>query len=1108
MIAQGAATAPPSQTDSSFVTNFYARLFAGKNNSIYPYGVDPVFLQTSSLYNPVIFNNMPLFYNTSDDQQISVNGIPYGFHHLDMPGYDDGFPVLFENSLSQTRSAQLMQYLLDGSYLDASSDTMTAELLTYNPVLHILGYAQAMFQWRDDGSITGTVTLSGLPALDYLLPTDSAYATFQKVFVHELAPLWTLTLFFLGYAIIKMCRAIEELSRGYVPEEKSSLRRGLRLLAYHAAIEKYDVLMAFIIFIGAVYYTLYMAKYASSFVAQANYKVYDGASVSSAHWLLTARENPNGTNVDPIALSNLNVSTPSTPADPGRWILPKGSNDMETYVSVMASTHVMLEYWTVYGIIQAVVILMLVIRLLLALTFQSRVAVITKTLAIAFPELVHLVVIIVTVTSMWAMLAHVVFGWREEYVSTYEDSLFWHFTAMIDLNKTNAIYLAATGINSIQVSMLENILIETCFIIYQLLDSRLLVNFVVTVLIAAFIQIRYSNKGKTSTAVKDLGEVVFPNLARWVREQVLLMGRKSGAHPVVMTGRERFGAVAHFSRTSRVFPSSQSALKENEGAPLPGSTDIATSALPSKHSYTPSGSQGVAARLQQPSDRWLQQKLREDVLHGWHKQAPSERVHVVKIGDMYFEVEALHGALIPFSERHMKSSDVKPSTHGPASKAGKINEMPQKEQKKGVPVSEAAVEIVESTETEKDLKAREAMEACLHNESLSASSSDSQTEKPVVEKLRGGGDIEAGVQGKHSVAPDDSESSERYRDSAPEAHLRPRASAASQQSFRHASFLFDKVSQGFRSFRQVLGDRNKGHEDASTEDVAKPIFSVENLEADVRALLVAQRLHVKLYTSIQIRPEGSRNKVERRPLEPHHVDSVDEHGMDFHKHGAKEKKSMPLKPVLGSLSTTYAQLKDKVIAMERWSEAIHRSHNVTRYQLAQATEQIATYIAKRTGLPAALPLSLLVPQPVSASAHTEHVFNGQGPSMTDVTEACPKAIGTDDTQGDIRGDSTKAIESPGPSACAAEPSTSELLEHAMASTAGPTRSNASLEGVPEDCKSYSVQMQSSRDAAEIMITIPAIEIDLFSKGALIKSSRERATILAVVQSEGRVEITP
>jgi hypothetical protein len=35
------------------------------------------------------------------------------------------------------------------------------------------------------------------------------------------------------YAVIKMVQAIEGLSRGYAPGEKFSLRRGLRLLAYH-----------------------------------------------------------------------------------------------------------------------------------------------------------------------------------------------------------------------------------------------------------------------------------------------------------------------------------------------------------------------------------------------------------------------------------------------------------------------------------------------------------------------------------------------------------------------------------------------------------------------------------------------------------------------------------------------------------------------------------------------------------------------------------------------------------------------------------------------------------------------------------------------------------
>ena len=41
-----------------------------------------------------------------------------GFNWQALDGYEDGFPVLIENGLSAKRSAELLQYLLDGNYLD------------------------------------------------------------------------------------------------------------------------------------------------------------------------------------------------------------------------------------------------------------------------------------------------------------------------------------------------------------------------------------------------------------------------------------------------------------------------------------------------------------------------------------------------------------------------------------------------------------------------------------------------------------------------------------------------------------------------------------------------------------------------------------------------------------------------------------------------------------------------------------------------------------------------------------------------------------------------------------------------------------------------------
>jgi hypothetical protein len=72
-----------------------------------------------------------------------------------MQGYPSGFPVLLPNRLSQQRAATVMQYLLDGNYLDRSTRQLTAEAMTYNADLGVLGYTRATFTWQADGAING-----------------------------------------------------------------------------------------------------------------------------------------------------------------------------------------------------------------------------------------------------------------------------------------------------------------------------------------------------------------------------------------------------------------------------------------------------------------------------------------------------------------------------------------------------------------------------------------------------------------------------------------------------------------------------------------------------------------------------------------------------------------------------------------------------------------------------------------------------------------------------------------------------------------------------------------------------------------------------------------
>jgi hypothetical protein len=63
--------------------------------------------------------------------------------------------VLLPNRLSQQRSTVVLQYLLDGNYLDKHTRQLTAEAMTYNAELAVLGYTRATFDWQEDGAIKG-----------------------------------------------------------------------------------------------------------------------------------------------------------------------------------------------------------------------------------------------------------------------------------------------------------------------------------------------------------------------------------------------------------------------------------------------------------------------------------------------------------------------------------------------------------------------------------------------------------------------------------------------------------------------------------------------------------------------------------------------------------------------------------------------------------------------------------------------------------------------------------------------------------------------------------------------------------------------------------------
>ena len=81
------------------------------------------------------------YYNTSTaaGEVANYTGTPYGFFHRQVPKFEPGFPVVFDNRLLRRNASRLMSVVSEGNYLDDDTATVTARLLTFNEELQVYG---------------------------------------------------------------------------------------------------------------------------------------------------------------------------------------------------------------------------------------------------------------------------------------------------------------------------------------------------------------------------------------------------------------------------------------------------------------------------------------------------------------------------------------------------------------------------------------------------------------------------------------------------------------------------------------------------------------------------------------------------------------------------------------------------------------------------------------------------------------------------------------------------------------------------------------------------------------------------------------------------------
>jgi hypothetical protein len=101
------------------------------------------------------------YYNVSEKSgRMRAGGVPFGFTHREVPGYDKGFPVFLDIAATRGATANLVQYLKEGLFIDPLTRSISAQAVTYNANLQQMANVMLEFTFNDAGYITGRVVCS------------------------------------------------------------------------------------------------------------------------------------------------------------------------------------------------------------------------------------------------------------------------------------------------------------------------------------------------------------------------------------------------------------------------------------------------------------------------------------------------------------------------------------------------------------------------------------------------------------------------------------------------------------------------------------------------------------------------------------------------------------------------------------------------------------------------------------------------------------------------------------------------------------------------------------------------------------------------------------
>ncbi|GIL76287.1 hypothetical protein Vretimale_5865 [Volvox reticuliferus] len=438
------------------------------------YGVDPVFKRGTTSYNPdfddggssessqvVAFYNCSILSNNGIDATYNINNtatnqivnpppycaelynpqkLPYAFHHIQLEGKDNGFPVYFDINLSEEGAQAWYTYINEGLYLDQNTRQLTAELVTYNAQLRIFSYFYIRFYFSDGGSIKITHRLNTVR-----VELDSTYSDRVR-FGFEII----LSVMIFGMLLYNLWQifAPHTAAERSEPLLRKLLGSGKRCLKYFLSGWHWVEFASNCLLTACmIIWWVFRQKYAKTFDIDIRYDVYDSLTPQANYLALSA----NGAN-----LINANAAF----------------SDLRELVDMLN--------W--YFALNGINILLLIARVLKLMDFQPRLGVVTRSLWLAGPDLIHFAIVAGMVFVGYAMMAHLIFGNAIEAFATFGDSINTCFEILLGNIDVNDDLRALGGLQSVAGALF--------FWSYELLVFMVLLNFLLAIIVDAFSEVK------------------------------------------------------------------------------------------------------------------------------------------------------------------------------------------------------------------------------------------------------------------------------------------------------------------------------------------------------------------------------------------------------------------------------------------------------------------------------------------------------------------------------------------------------------------------------------------------------------------------------------------